>query len=83
MALRKSRTFRAVAYTLAGLALLTGVAQIVQRALSGGWNESYRSAKLNPWTNGGAVIMFGFLVLVGLVGLFFYLQRRWRKREHV
>lgn len=72
-----------MAYTLAGLALFTGIAQIMQRALSGGWNGSYRSAKLIPWTNGGAVIMFGFVALVGLVWLFFYLQGRWRKRNAI
>ena len=83
MTLRKSRTFRAVAYTLAGLAVFAAVARVVQKAASGGWNESYRSAKLIPWTNGGAVILLGFMALVGLVGLFFYLQDRWRKREHI
>lgn len=80
MTLRKSRTFRAIGFTLFGLAMFSAVAHIVQKALTGGWNESYRSANLNPWTYGGAAIVLGFIALVGLVGLFFFLQR-WRQQR--
>ncbi|MET0533896.1 MAG: hypothetical protein ABW171_06695 [Steroidobacter sp.] len=82
MSLRGSKTFRAVAYLLVGLAIFSGIAAIVQRALSaGGWNEAYRSSTLKPWTNGGALILFAFMALIGLVWLFFFLQRRWREQQ--
>ena len=74
--LRKSIAFRIVGFGLAGLAVLTGVAHIVRQALSGGWNEPYRSAKLVPWTYGGAFIVICVAAVAGLVGLFFYLRER-------
>lgn len=80
MSLRKSRTFRVVAWGMVGLAVLSLVAHISRQALSGGWNESYRSVKLVSWTYGGAFILICTIAAVGLVGLFFYIQRRWRDR---
>jgi hypothetical protein len=82
MALRRSKIFRVVGYGLAGLALVSALAHIVQRASTGGWNDSYRSAKLVPWTYGAAFILIAFVVLVGVVGLCLFLQRRWRGRAH-
>jgi hypothetical protein len=81
MALRNNNTFRAIGYTLAGLALLTGAAHIVQRALTGGWHDTYHSVKLVRWTYGGALITICAAAVVGLVWLFFVLRRRWRSRS--
>jgi len=78
MSLRKNKAFRLTGYTLAGLAMFTGVAHIAQKAMSGGWNESYYSAKLIHWTYGAAFIAIGAAAVVGLIGFVLYLQRRWR-----
>jgi len=77
MTLRKSKVFRAIGYTLAGLAVFTAIAHVAQRALFGGWNDTYRSAKLVPWTYGGAFIVLCAAAVVGLIWLCLYVRRRW------
>jgi small-conductance mechanosensitive channel len=81
MSLRKSRAFRVFGYSLTGLALLTAAAHITQKAMSGGWHDTYHSAKLIRWTYGSALILICAAAVVGLVGLFFFLQKRWRNRR--
>jgi hypothetical protein len=81
MSLKKSKAFRIVAWGLFGLGVLAQVAYLAQRALSGSWNDSYRSANLMSWTYGGAFILICAIAAVGFVGLFFYVQRRWRDKE--
>jgi len=81
MALRESKIFRGIGYGLVSVAVLSAVAHIVQIALSGGWNESYRSAKLIRWTYGGAMVVVVFGVVVGLVGLCFFLKSRWQRAQ--
>lgn len=81
MALRKNKTFVVVAYGLAALSLLSAFAHIAHRALAGGWNDTYVSAKLVSWSYGGAFIVICGVALVGIVGLLLHIQRRWRSRD--
>lgn len=81
MALRKSKTFVVVAYGLVALSLLSGFAHIAYKALSGGWNETYVSAKLVGWSYGGAFIVICGAALVGIIGLVLHIQRHWRNRN--
>jgi hypothetical protein len=80
MSLRKNKAFRLVGYTLTGLAILSAVAHVGRRAMSGGWNDSYYSVGLVRWTYGAAFIVIGAAAVVGLIGIALYLQRRWRRR---
>jgi hypothetical protein len=81
MALRKSKTFVVLAYGLTALSLLSALAHIAHRALSGGWNETYVSAKLVSWSYGGAFIVVCGVALVGVAGFLLHIQRRWRNRN--
>ena len=81
MALRKSKTFVVLAYGLAALSLLSAFAQIAHRALSGGWNDTYVSARLVSWTYGGAFVVICGVALLGVVGALLHIQRRWRNRD--
>jgi hypothetical protein len=81
MALRKNKTFVVVAYGLAALSLLSALAHIAHRALTGGWNDTYVSAKLVSWSYGGAFIVICGVALVGIVGLLLHIQPRWRSRD--
>ena len=80
MALRKNKTFVVMAYGLAALSLLSAVAHIAHKALTGGWNDTYVSAKLVSWSYGGAYIMICCVALVGIAGLLLHIRRRWRSR---
>jgi len=81
MSLRKRKAFRAIGYGLAGLAIVSWITNVARRALTGGWHDSYVSAKLIPWTFGGAFILICAAALVGLLALLLYVQRRWRARK--
>jgi hypothetical protein len=81
MALRKNKTFVVVAYGMAALSLLSALAHIAHRALGGGWNDTYVSAKLIRWSYGGAFIVVCGMALVGIVGLLLHIQRRWAARS--
>jgi hypothetical protein len=81
MSLRKSKIFVVLAYGLAGLALLSAFGQIAHRALTGGWNETYVSARLVSWSYGGAFVVVCGVALVCVVGGLLHIQQRWRNRD--
>ena len=81
MALRKNKTFVVVAYGLVALSLLSAFAHIARKALSGGWNETYVSAKLVGWSYGGAFIVVCGVAVVGIIGLLLHIHRHWRNRD--
>ena len=81
--MKKSLAFRVIGFSLVALAFLSFAADVAFRALHGGWNETYYSAKLVSWTYGGAFIVLCALGLVVLVGLFFGLRKRWNDRERI
>jgi hypothetical protein len=54
---------------LAALSLLLALAHVAHKALAGGRNDTYVSAKLVSWSYGGGFIVICGVALVSLVGL--------------
>jgi hypothetical protein len=79
--LRDRRVFRWTAYTLAALTLLGFALRVVQKALDGHWLETYRSARLIPWSYGSAFVMLIFVTLAALVAEIIRLVHWLRYRE--
>jgi hypothetical protein len=79
--LRDRRVFRWVAYTAAGLTLLGFALRVIQKVLDGGWLETYRSARLIPWTYGSSFVLLIFLIVAALVAGIIRLVHWLRYRE--
>lgn len=79
MALRDSKLFRAVAYTLFGLSLASFVFAVVMRVLNGHGADIYHGGRGLPIPNIAALVMIVAIALVLVVWLF---QLAWRKWRH-
>jgi hypothetical protein len=66
MAPNKNRVFRAIGWIFFGLAALSGVAHIGQKALTGSESEHYYSGTMISWTYGAAFIAIGATAVIAL-----------------
>jgi heme A synthase len=81
MALRDSKVFRAIAYTLTGLSLIAFALTVVMRVVHGEGAESYRDGRGLPVPNIAALVTIVTVVAVLFGAL---CHRLWcAMREHV
>lgn len=79
MALRDSRLFRTVAYTLCGLSLASFVFAVVMRVSSGHGADIYHGGRGLPISNIAALVTIVAIALVLVVWLFQLAWRKWRR----
>lgn len=79
MALRDSKLFRAVAYTMIGLSLASFVFAVVMRVLNGHGADIYHGGRGLPIPNIAALVTIVAIALVLVVWLFQLAWRKWRR----
>ena len=80
MALRDSKLFRVVAYTLFGLSMASFAFAVVIRVVSGQGAEIYHGGRGLPIHNISALVLIVFVGLVFVIWLFQWAWRKWRHR---
>lgn len=80
MALRDSKLFRSVAYTLFGLSIASFVSAVVMRVMNGQGAEIYHGGRGLPIPNIAALVL---IIAVGLVLVIWLFQLAWRKWRHL
>lgn len=78
MALRDSRLFRIVGYTMFGLSMASFAFAIVMRVANGQGAEIYHGGRGLPIPNMAALVTIFAVVLILLVWLFQWAWRKWR-----
>jgi hypothetical protein len=76
MSLGKSKIFRAFAYTIAGLAVLSFVARVALMVTTGHATDTYKNVKGLEWTYSSALVL---LVVTGLLLIAVAIHRLWSK----
>ncbi|MBP6748683.1 MAG: hypothetical protein KA144_03505 [Xanthomonadaceae bacterium] len=79
MALRDSKLFRVVAYTMFGLSLASFAFAVVVRVANGHGAEVYRGGRGLLIPNVAALVTIGMVVLVLAIWLFQLVWRKWRR----
>ncbi len=80
MALRDSKLFRALAYTMFGLSLTSFVCAVVMRVANGQGAEVYHGGRGLLIHNVSALVV---IVAVGLVLVFWFVRKIWCKWRHL
>ena len=80
MALRDSKLFRAVAYTMIGLSLASFVSAVVMRVVNGHGAETYQGGTGLHIPNIAALVT---IVAIALILFVWLLQLAWRKWRHL
>jgi hypothetical protein len=80
MALKDSKLFRAVGYTMFGLSLASFVFAVVMRVMNGQGLNIYHGGRGLPIHNISALVI---IIAVGLVLLIWLFQLAWRKWRHL
>ncbi len=78
MALRDSRLFRAIGYTMFGLSLASFVLAVVVRVADGQGAEIYHGGRGLPIANIAALVTIVDIVLILFIWLFHLAWRKWR-----
>ena len=78
MALRDSKLFRAVGYTMFGLSLPSFVLVVVVRVAGGHGAETYHGGRGLPIANIAALVTIVAIVMVLVIWLFHLAWRKWR-----
>ena len=83
MALRNSKLFLVIAWSLIAMSIASFVLRVVIMVLKGHGSDVYRNAKAIPLSYGSALVVIVAVVIVLLIGLVGWIWRRLKNHSRV